>query len=281
MRDLSCERVQEILDAYIEQELEAQLQEAVGQHLDRCSACRQEAEQLTQGLILLRSVPRKPAPDHVRERVLSAVSMMDSRRPVGWQLGRLAAGLAASALAVVCGAFLWTHLPSQRETTSVANLPRPISPSSNLPRRDAPPVRVDNPPTTVLPPVQVTSREAVSEPARRRVEATPTRQSTRPTPPPMPESFLDVADSRGVTARDLMYGQSRALPDAPHMGGYSQVAAPGAAQETLNERVRIGERVTELQGFAEWDEKGRLRALRIRAETVDDRENGTGANFDG
>lgn len=281
MRDLSCERVQEILDAYIEQELETHLQDAVRQHLDRCAACRQEAEQLAQGLSLLRSFPRRPAPEHVRDRVLSAISVMDRPRPMGWRLGRLAAGLAASVLAVICGALVWTFLPSRQDTPSVASLPKPIAQSSNLPRPDAPPVPVDKPPTTVMPSVQVASREAVAEPARRRVPSAPTRQSTSPTPPAMPESFLDVADSRGVTARDLMYGQSQTLAGAREVGVYSQVAAPGVAQETLNERVRIGERVTELQGFAEWDETGRLRAMRIRAETVDDRENATSANFDG
>jgi len=86
--------------------------------------------------------------------------------------------------------------------------------------------------------------------------------------PAVPESFLDVADSRGVTARDIL--RSYGVWDAPQADAARGPSLPVQAggQETLHDRVLIGDRLTELRGTAHWDESGRLRAISVRAETV-------------
>jgi hypothetical protein len=50
---------------------------------------------------------------------------------------------------------------------------------------------------------------------------------------------------------------------------------PPQFEEALNERVRVGNQVTELYGEAKWDEAGRLRAIRVRAETAEADADGT------
>jgi hypothetical protein len=62
---------------------------------------------------------------------------------------------------------------------------------------------------------------------------------------------------------------------AERTGGLGALPAPvapgqpgGSAPAEWSDRVRIGDAVTEVRGAAEWDDAGRLRNIRVSAETV-------------
>jgi len=286
MPSARCREIRARLDAYVEHELSADAAAAVRAHLDGCPVCRTEETRIVRALLPLRAWTPGQAPSDLAAGLHARIAAMQAphRRNV-WRLQ--IAGAAASVLLVaVCIATGLRHnspgmsasddapvgraLRSGTETTprAAANIPAPgssIAPSSELKALRAPGATLAPAPGTVPTPATADARP-------------PRTARTRPTP--APRSFLDVADSRGVTARALMSGVARrpeANPDASNVTQPLPATVvrrtapqpPPRFEQTLNERVRVGDQVTELYGEAKWDESGRLRAIRVRAETAD------------
>jgi hypothetical protein len=100
--------------------------------------------------------------------------------------------------------------------------------------------------------------------------------------------MLDVPDQRGVTARMLLAkraGQTNGAPAGANAGGdrapnaYAAIA-PGSSPRVpagvrigddgteWSDRIKIGDTVTELRGSTVRDPSGRIRSIRVSAETL-------------
>jgi mycothiol system anti-sigma-R factor len=96
---MSCEQAERDLDAYLDNELDAESATAVRRHLGTCAACRRqiaEGEALSR---LVRTAPYYSAPERLRARVLAQTTRSRSlRRAMAWA--------AAAVLAVSAGGSL-------------------------------------------------------------------------------------------------------------------------------------------------------------------------------
>jgi len=287
MRELSCRRVRPLLDAYAENELRPDEQEAVRLHLSRCQDCRDELKRLEAALAVLHAHRPLPVPPRVYAQVRARLAMPEPRKLPLLRPARVAAALGICGVAALAAFTAGRLLPKQ----PALQIRRPVS-APLIEARQPKPGTVPNQTqaghlrsiaaaeeagTPVLPPSAVAS---MPSPASRRVASSRPNSvmeagrqgnafAVKPTQrPAVPESFLDVADSRGITARDIL--RSYGAWDAPRADAVRAPSLPVQAggQETLHDRVLIGDRLTELRGTAHWDESGRLRAISVRAETV-------------
>lgn len=275
-----CRAFQEIVDAYVEDELQGDAAAKASRHVETCERCRRDAEMLAAAMASLRSVDPGPSPERVRTGVFARVAELDRRtspRPllIRW-------GAAAAALALVAVGFSMVRHAALRPAEK-----RPVQVRTAVPRaatESGPSFKAQTVPEPAAmelaqSPVNVasapqTQAKTPPHPRSNRVRREAQPSGTR-TAVSMPDSFLDVADSRGITARDLLEARSelaralRPLPQVQETGPRAE-AQGGWRQQTLNERVRVGDSVTELLGEAEWDATGRLKGMRIQAATVEE-----------
>ncbi len=71
---MNCERVQDLLNEYIDGELPAAAREGVEQHVAGCARCRAELRALRQAAELVRSLPRAAAPEGMAAAIKSRVA---------------------------------------------------------------------------------------------------------------------------------------------------------------------------------------------------------------
>lgn len=96
-RKTECQRVQELLSPYIDEQLGPSETATVEGHIEACGACREELKALRATTGLLQRVPMVPAP---RSFALAAAPAA-GRRPVAWGALRLATAVAMLVLTVV------------------------------------------------------------------------------------------------------------------------------------------------------------------------------------
>jgi len=287
MSKLRCKEVISRLDAFVEGELAEPEEQVVREHLAGCATCRRERDRIARAMGALHSVARPAVPEGVRRGLYARIAELEARRLRPAFLRPLAVGLAA-VLLVAAGAAWVQFSPNSREDRERRSaVTRPVRPALSHTDPIGPRLAMVQP---APPPEPSGAKQSSVEPNAKTVSGSAVRTPKRSThyrktaPAPIPESFLDVADSRGITARDLIEARSGMpitlqTPPLPLDGDGQPVVQhrPRAVRppelrtaETLNERVRIGERVTELHGVAQWDENGRLRTMHVRAETVED-----------
>lgn len=268
---MRCGDVRGRLDAYVEQELTADEAAGIRAHLDRCAVCRIEEARVRRALEPLRQPELKSMPASVAQGLYARLAAMPAPRQRRVGRLRLAGALASVLLLSVCFAVAWRPDASgPTNAPEYAGAPRATPSNAAMPDRDAKP-DLEPPPRIAEEAALAMVREVRSGPDPDQPRAPMVRRIGRKRPVnPAPEvAFLDVADSRGITARELL--QRRSAPAAPDQAEGAErrplFLRPGRVEETLNERVRIGDQVTELHGEAEWDASGRLMAMRVRAET--------------
>ncbi len=71
---MDCDRVQDLLSEYLEDELTGDDRAAVAAHLDGCARCSAEAAGLSQTIALLSTLPREKAPPELLARVMQDVA---------------------------------------------------------------------------------------------------------------------------------------------------------------------------------------------------------------
>jgi anti-sigma factor RsiW len=99
---MSCELVEQDLDAYLDRELEAESSAAVREHVRTCAACRRQLVEREALASLVRGAPYYSAPDRLRSRVLAESARSNSRhRALTW------AAAAVLVLSVASGMTLW------------------------------------------------------------------------------------------------------------------------------------------------------------------------------
>ncbi|MBM3494396.1 MAG: zf-HC2 domain-containing protein [Armatimonadetes bacterium] len=287
------------LAAYIEQELSVAEARLVRAHLERCPVCRADAARMGRALEGLRRLQPVALPTDLRGQLFARIAL--SERPARPALGRLrwAGAAAALALAVVSTAVVMRtgrdagtraagpsavriETAKSREPIAAMDPVSAMDPISAMdPSRERP---VSGPPLGVTPqpigPGSAPAQPLAAQPDRRLASAGK--------PLGAPESMLDVADKRGVTARILLADRDRAKADRVARAYWDGEKADGVEPRTTglrpaghaynasmdgpspgwNDRVRIGDTVTELRGEAEWDDSGRLRTMRVSAETL-------------
>ena len=71
--DPDCQEVRDLSSEYIDGELDSASEERVKKHLEWCGPCTAFISTLRTTVSMLRSMPRREAPDAFRERVRQAV----------------------------------------------------------------------------------------------------------------------------------------------------------------------------------------------------------------
>lgn len=113
---MNCARLRQILDAYVDGELDRSTTAEIDRHLDACPACAGlRDDRLALGRAIRAEVPRFVAPEALRIAVLEALgraAIGPSRRHPSWGLaGALAAAAAAAGIAVG----LWLGQPQRSD----------------------------------------------------------------------------------------------------------------------------------------------------------------------
>lgn len=286
-----CNDVHLLLPAYVEGELTPTESQRVAGHLTRCAACRREEAQYRLALSPLHVPARRTAPAdlhagfHVR-LAHSQARAQRSRLQLRW-----AAAMGVLLLVVTSGASVWR---AQVQRNSAVSPPTPvvnISSGSHSGSESPSPTGQD---------IAMKGSAPVEELAQNRViPHTPDRQTSgsaaaKPDPkrtnsgkPPVYNSFLDVRDREGNTARDLFRHRlrqyypendrqatltsadprerSRPNTDAAVWRGKKVHMEPA-----LNVRLGVGSAVTTVQGERGLDADGNLALIRIRVSTSEE-----------
>jgi anti-sigma factor RsiW len=88
-----CETVEPLLSAWLDDELRPEERVAVAAHLDRCAACRADAEQVRWTRSLARSLPVRRAPEELLEGA-ARTAVAGPSRPAAGSLDRPGRGSA-------------------------------------------------------------------------------------------------------------------------------------------------------------------------------------------
>ena len=263
-----CRYISGLLDAFLEHELPEAEAARVRNHLERCPVCRADAQKMTRALGALHELSPAAMPEAVRAGLHARIAMMDRRPAVPIRQLRFAGSAAALLLAISSAAYLATRPVADDTQKPLVETKRE---AVFMPERGPQPGQVHAAPddgggAARLPAVAAETTPAEIGGTRRRSS----RKNT--TVPPVPESILDVADERGVTARMLINARAAHDHDALVRSAPSAMALPSALGEPHSgewrDHVRIGDQVTELRGKAERDASGRLRAIRVSATTA-------------
>lgn len=286
-----CNDVHLLLPAYVEGELTPAESRRVAGHLALCAACRREEAQYRLALSPLRAPARRTAPPdlhagfHVR-LARSQARAQRSRLQLRW-----AAAMGVLLLVVTSGASVWR---AQVHRNSAVSAPTPvvnISPGSRSGSESPTPTRQD---------IAMKGSAPVEETAQDRVApSAPDRQapgsaSAKPDPkrtdsgkPPVYNSFLDVRDREGNTARELFrqrrrqhhpeYDRQATLASAdPREGSRRNTDAAVwqgkkvRLEPAVDVRLGVGSAVTTVQGERGLDADGNLALIRIRVSTSEE-----------
>lgn len=280
-----CAAVRELLPAYVEQELNEAAAGRVQAHLSSCAECRKEASRYRTALHALNA--RTPAQPGDLYPAFAARLARQSRPSPARRL-RWAATCACAALTLAAGAFvLSSRAPRQVGPGplihAAVGAPQAPAPSAGVqlaqkPAADATTTNSEPPPAqdAVSPAASSAdpSAQAQPSPTARRTKRHVHRAHIEPA------SFLDVVPRVGATARQQMEdrahtaaspasagssGLPTATPNASHPG-----ARPIRYVPAVDERIRVGDRVSRVKGEAGIDAQGRITVIRVTADTVEE-----------
>ena len=273
-----CSDARALLPEYVEGELGAVDHERVAGHLQMCPECRQEERQFHKALAPLAGAPRVMAPADLYRGFAAKLDERERiwhRRAVTFRL----AGAAACLLVVigVGAAPLIQRIMSWVEQP--VDIPQKNSSVAARPNANAPQIRV-----TQKPPVyrEPDARESkIVEPAPSEQAPTPLRtyRTDRTDKSEIPRSFLDVAEQRGVTARQ-QFTEKAAGPEAVHYGrkpqayvkaenGLSIVVSRGTDFiPERDERIQVGDNVTTIKTGYKLDEGGKRRVVKVNIDAT-------------
>jgi type IV secretory pathway VirB10-like protein len=282
-----CNDVHLLLSAYVEGELTPAQSRRVAGHLTICAACRQEEAQYRLALSPLRAPTRRTAPPDLQAGFYVRLSRSEARARRARMQFRWAAAMGALILVVTSGASLWReqvqHPGAVRTPTPavISQNSRTGAESPTLPRQDA----AGKSSASVEPMTQ--NRIARNVPDRQdpqRKRAKPSTHRADSGKPPLYNSFLDVPDREGNTARELFRQRRRQNPQENDRQATLSAADPreGSRRDTdvavwrgkkvrlepaLDVRVGVGSAVTTVQGERGLDADGNLALIRMRVST--------------
>ncbi len=273
---LLCRDVAGLLAEYLEHELPEIEATRVRAHLDRCPVCRADAQRMSRALGALHDLRRSEMPDSVRTGLYARIAAMERRRPAPVLRFRYAGAAAALLIAVSSAAFLAGRRDADRQQAV-----QRAGTGSRVVRAAASPIvsasadAVSTAYRSASPSAPAIGVSPIPKPSvtvkNRRSSGSRTMART-----PVPDSILDVADKRGVTARMLLNARAGSVDESSRDVRQAAMALPAALGEPAGgewrDRIRIGDSVTELRGMAQRDESGRLRAIRVSATTANSRQ---------
>lgn len=282
-----CREARELLPAFVEDELEADKLDRLSLHLKSCADCRFQEAQYRRALGVLDS-PAVRAPEFVGDLYPGFLAKLEARRPAIHRTPRLqwAAALACLVLVVAVGAAPLRHWLATRShgneraptpsvmATGIPNLlpPRGV-PGSEIPNGVGP--NISKQPNrfvekAVPDHVDVDSTIQQSDESVDNNQRGSKRVASMDRRNGQPRSFLDVRAADGSNARDLIARISKR----------SDGAAPGEQAITpkdlrpsndlvavREERVQVGEKVTQVKTGYETDSAGRRTGIHVEIGT--------------
>jgi hypothetical protein len=277
-----------LLSAYVEGELTTAENRRVAGHLSLCAACRQEEAQYRLALSPLRAPTRRTAPADLHAGFYARLSRSETRARRSRMQLRWAAAMGALLLVVTSGASVWR---AQIQRKSSVSQPTPVV---NISRnnRSVSENRVTPRGTITMKgsvPTEETTQNRVvwNDPSRQASgsESAKTNQNKiNSGRQPAYNSFLDVRDRQGNTARELI--KKRRRQNLPEHDRQAILASANPREEsrrntdaaiwrgrkvrmepTLDVRVGVGNAVTTVQGERGLDADGNLALIRMRVST--------------
>ncbi len=132
---MTCDRIHEILNEYLDGELPDGPRRSVDEHLAGCAACRAELDALKETARLVGSLPRVSAPHGLAEAIVSEVEQSVRSRQAGRLARWVGAGgwlAAAATLALVIRYVPWDGPPEHTDLPAYSVSPRAEAPESRL-----------------------------------------------------------------------------------------------------------------------------------------------------
>lgn len=140
---MNCQRVRDQIKAYIDGELGLLERWRVARHLESCDACRQEEIAMTKLTQELSETEQTPAPEGLRDRVMSKLELEGSPGPIrrSWTASPAAQFAVLAVIVVVIGAVVFPFFARARRAGRVQGLgieaSSPMTPKSLSQSEDA------------------------------------------------------------------------------------------------------------------------------------------------
>ena len=268
-----CPDARALLPSYIEGELDAHDRERVAGHLHICASCRGEEKQFRAALNALAAAEPVASPGDLYVGFaarLDHIHRGDRRRAAQFRWAGAAAGLLLVA-AVGASPLLQQVMQGPIDETAPIVKARPGAARKVA---VAPPKR--DKPIAIAPPTISTRQEgAIVQPAP--LEEEPRAAAPRPkieTPPVMADTFLDVKPSKGPSARAQLTSKVTPKREEPDMDIIPTIPDRGIDRPAKsdfitdrNERIQVGDTVTDVQTGYRIDEKGRRTVVNVNIGT--------------
>jgi len=81
---MNCDKIIKLLNAYIDQELDAESTQTVKEHLKSCSSCREEYLKLKQVVSILNSISPQLAPETFTQNIMAKISQEEIQIQSSW-----------------------------------------------------------------------------------------------------------------------------------------------------------------------------------------------------
>ena len=81
---MNCKKIEELLNPYIDQELDAESTQTVEEHLKSCPSCREEYLKLKQVVSTLGSISPQPAPEILTQSIMTKISQEEIQIQSSW-----------------------------------------------------------------------------------------------------------------------------------------------------------------------------------------------------
>jgi anti-sigma factor RsiW len=106
---MNCKEAMQLLDAYVDGELEAEQQLALEAHCAECASCKDAAERIAKCSLLIRmNIPVYKAPTQLKSKVRAALRKEDKPN-FKWLIDHRRQIISAAALVVLSCALAWTY----------------------------------------------------------------------------------------------------------------------------------------------------------------------------
>lgn len=119
---MNCANVRNLLSAYLDAELPGSEMQLVRTHLEECSACRTECDDLREVKSLLRGLAPCSTPPGLEERLKAALRQAERPLPLRVE-PTVATSLTLAAAAAVAGFFAYTLMKPAEEPTIAGEYP--------------------------------------------------------------------------------------------------------------------------------------------------------------
>ena len=81
---MNCKKIEELLNRYVDQELDAESTQTVEEHLKSCSSCREESLKLKQVVSTLNSISPQLAPVTFTQKIMTKISQEEIQIQSSW-----------------------------------------------------------------------------------------------------------------------------------------------------------------------------------------------------